>query len=163
MKGEILYQKVVITDSVDEINQILSDGSYRVQSIVPIPLSGEVALNGEECTGNLKGSTLCYLLAKISSGDIINQMTIDCGMLNCYVSTWQALGRWNSVDRIPPDVEEMCRVEGKIKDLGFITYVESINVPGPGVLCLTVKDTSGNVVAWATTGWHSVDCEAIRV
>lgn len=72
MKGEILYQKVVITDSVDEINQILSDGSYRVQSIVPIPLSGEVALNGEECTGNLKGSTLCYLLAKISNGDIIN-------------------------------------------------------------------------------------------
>lgn len=65
MKGDILYQKVVITNNVEEINEILKDGTFRVQSITPVPITGSVEFDGANGNGNLGGSTLCYLLAKV--------------------------------------------------------------------------------------------------
>lgn len=65
MKGEVLYQKVVVTDSVDEINSILADGSFRIQSITPIPFSSELKFDGANASGGLKGGYMCYLLAKV--------------------------------------------------------------------------------------------------
>lgn len=65
MKGEVLYQKVVITDSVEEINAILADGSFRIQSVTPIVFSSEVKFDGANANGAFSGGKLCYVLAKV--------------------------------------------------------------------------------------------------
>ena len=65
MKGDILYEKVVITDSEEEINAILADGSFRVRSVIPIPFANEVKFEGANANGTLSGGKLCYVLAKV--------------------------------------------------------------------------------------------------
>lgn len=65
MKGEILYQMVVITDSAEEINSILADGSFRIQNVTPLPFTSDVKLDGANAHGSFSGGKLCYVLAKV--------------------------------------------------------------------------------------------------